>query len=67
MRIRIKNVILKTPVVKVFELALLLGAGAVYAGSYAAAAHASQILAAIACVIGVLIVTGTLRAGSDDL
>ncbi len=55
--VKIKEAILRTPVVKFLQFALIAAAAVLYASSYAAAAHGSQILAAVACVIAVQIVT----------
>lgn len=66
MRTRLKEAILKAPIVKVFELALLLGGATVYAGSYAAADYVSQMLAAVACVIALLLIANMIPGGHDE-
>jgi len=67
MRSKIKGVILKTPLFKLFELSLFLGSVTFYLAAYDAADHVGQVLAAVACTISLLLLANTIPTHRDEV
>jgi len=66
MRNKLWRRLLQTPCLKLVELALLIVSGGLYIGAYGEAAYGSQVLAAVASVIALLLIANTIPAGPTD-